>query len=137
MADQPQSREDHRIELPNGRIIGFAEYGAPDGEPVFFFHGWPSSRIQGRLFDVPAKERGLRIIAVDRPGIGCSTFVTNRKLLDWPPVLVSLADALGIGRFSVLGVSGGAPYVLASAHEIVDRLKAAGYVCGGSSAATV
>lgn len=78
----------------------------------------------------PACDRGLRILAPDRPGIGASTFQPGRKLLDWPPLLAQLADLLGISNFSILGISGGGPYVLACAHAISGRIAAAGIICG-------
>lgn len=125
------SRENEEIVLEDGRRITYAEYGDPDGgETVFFFHGWPSSRLQGRLLDASAREHGLRVVSPDRPGMGGATFVPGRRLLDWPPVVGGLADALGVPRFSVLGLSGGGPYVLACAHSLPHRLHRAGIVCG-------
>ncbi|MCB1098321.1 MAG: alpha/beta hydrolase [Verrucomicrobiae bacterium] len=122
--------EDIELTAPHGVVTGLAEYGDPNGMPVFFFHGWPSSRRQGRILHEPARARGLRIIAMDRPGIGKSTFVPDRQLLDWPPLLAQLAEAMEIEKFAVLGVSGGGPYVLASAFALPHRLTAAGIICG-------
>jgi pimeloyl-ACP methyl ester carboxylesterase len=70
------------------------------------------------------------MIAPDRPGMGLSDFKKNRALLDWPADVVELADALGIGRFAVAGVSGGGPYAAACALKIPDRLSAAGIISG-------
>ena len=47
----------------------------------------------------------MRVIAVDRPGIGGSEPEPNRKVLDWPSDVAALADALDSERFSVLGLS--------------------------------
>lgn len=123
-------REDIQLTTQQGTVVSFAEYGEPEGRPVFFFHGWPCSRRQARLLHGPALKRGLRIIALDRPGIGQSTFVPDRKLLDWPPLLEQIAERLLIDRFSVLGLSGGGPYALAAAFALPDRLAAAGVICG-------
>ena len=60
------------LTLRSGRRLCFAEYGALDGQPVFYFHGWPSSRLQASLLSALARERGLRLIAPDRPGAGRS-----------------------------------------------------------------
>ena len=118
------------LTLSTGRKIAFAEYGDPHGTPAFYFHGWPSSGIQGSLMHRDAEELGLRIISPDRPGLGRSEFQPNRMLLDWPPLLTDMADQLGIGKFHVFGVSGGGPYVLATAHAMPERLLSASVVCG-------
>ena len=116
--------------LPDGRRLGVAEFGAPDGEPVFYFHGFPASRLEAHLMDTLARERGARVIALDRPGYGLSDFAPRRTIPDWPDDVAACADALGVGRFSVVGVSGGGPYAAACALRLSDRLKAVGIVCG-------
>lgn len=122
---QPES-----IVLRDGRVLAYARYGAPAGVPVFYFHGWPGSRVEARLFDVIARRDGIRLIAIDRPGYGGSDFEPERTLLDWPEDVAALADALGIDRFGVLGVSGGGPYVAATTVRLRDRLHCACIVCG-------
>lgn len=123
-------RLDQRITLPDGRTLAFAEYGKHDGMPVLFFPGTPS----GRLFHHPdesiAVSLGARVITIDRPGYGLSDFQSNRTLLDWPEDVEGLADALGFDRFSVSGISGGAPYVAACAFKIPQRLTAAAIISG-------
>lgn len=121
---------DHVMTLSTGRRLGYAEYGNPSGVPMFYFHGWPSSRLQGELMHEVGRNRRLRIIAPDRPGIGLSEFQPGRKLLDWPPVLAELAEHLGWDRFHVLAVSGGGPYALATVHAMPERVLSAGVVCG-------
>jgi len=121
---------DHTVALTSGRKIGYAEYGDPAGVPMFYFHGWPGSRLQGEFMHEVGKKRGLRIVAPDRPGIGLSEFQPKRKLLDWPADITELAAHLGWTNFHVLGVSGGGPYVLACAHAMPERLLSAGVICG-------
>jgi pimeloyl-ACP methyl ester carboxylesterase len=121
---------DRILTLSSGRKLGYAEYGDPKGVPLFYFHGWPSSRLQGELMDAVGKQRGIRVIAPDRPGIGLSDFQPGRALLDWPPVLAELATHLGWVNYHVMGVSGGGPYVLACAHAMPERLLSAGVLCG-------
>ena len=116
--------------LSTGGELGFAEYGDPKGKPFIYYHGWPSSRLQGELMHSIGLERGLRFIAPDRPGIGLSTEQPGRSLLDWPPVLAELLAHLGVDRFHVMGISGGGPYVLATVHAMPERLCAAGVLCG-------
>lgn len=117
------------ITLSDNRILAYAEYGNPDGKPVFFFHGTPGSR----LFHPPdeiTKKIGVRFICTDRPGYGGSTFQPGRKLLDWPDDITRLADALGIDEFCVIGHSGGGPHSLACAHGLPDRVNAAATLSG-------
>ena len=118
------------LALQSGRRLCFAEYGAPDGQPLFYFHGWPSSRLQASLLHDLARAAGLRIIAPDRPGAGKSDPDPERHLRDWPPLVAELADHLGIDRFLVMGVSGGGPYATACAYWLPKRVRAAAVVCG-------
>lgn len=95
-----------------------------------YYHGWPSSRLQARLAHHLARERGLRIIAMDRPGMGSSTYEPGRTLSSWPDLVASFANSLGIGKFSQLGVSGGGPYALACAATIPERLTGSAVLAG-------
>jgi pimeloyl-ACP methyl ester carboxylesterase len=121
-----------KIELQDGRKLGFAESGPVQGTPIFYFHGFPSSRLDWQLFndDQLLAELNARIIALDRPGYGLSDFQRSRKTVDWPVDVVELANALQIDRFAVLGISGGGPYAIACASEISDCLTRVGVVCG-------
>ncbi|HEY1582298.1 MAG TPA: alpha/beta hydrolase [Chthoniobacterales bacterium] len=121
-----------KITLQNGQVLAIAEYGARDGAPVFFCHGWPSSRTMAELTDPAARGMGLRIISPDRPGIRDSSLTPERRLLDWPPVLAELADSLGIGEFRILGISGGAPYAFVAAWALPERVEAIAVVSGAS-----
>jgi pimeloyl-ACP methyl ester carboxylesterase len=121
---------DHQITLNDGRLLGFAEYGDLSGEPLLFFHGWPSSRFEAEMVAETAQKLQLRLIAADRPGFGLSSFQPNRKLTDWPADVIELAGRLGLDRFAVLGVSGGGPYAAVCALKIPQRLSTAGIVSG-------
>ena len=118
------------IELKSGRAVAMTEYGDANGEPVVFCHGWPSSRTMAQLTDDAARELNLRIISPDRPGIRHSAFHANRKLLDWPPLIAEVADNLDIANFRMLAVSGGAPYALATAWAMPQRVRAISIVSG-------
>jgi pimeloyl-ACP methyl ester carboxylesterase len=112
----PMDRNDCRvITLPDGRQLAYAEFGATDGMPVVYCHGFPSSRLEARLAHGAAVEARLRLIAPDRPGMGGSDRRPGRRLLDWPVDVAALLQHLAIERHAVLGVSGGAPYALACA----------------------
>jgi pimeloyl-ACP methyl ester carboxylesterase len=118
------------LPLKNGGRLAFVEYGDPNGEPVFFFHGWPSSRTMGELADKAARELNVRIISADRPGICDSSFQQNRQLLDWSDDLRQFADHLGIGQFRILAISGGAPYAYVSGLRMPDRVRGIAIVSG-------
>ena len=110
--------------------LAIHEFGTPDGRPLLFFHGWPGSGAQAVLLDVAAKKHGFRVLAPDRPGIGGSPFQSDRRLLDWPPLVRALAAEYGFRRIAVLGVSGGGPYALACAWALRDLVSTVSIVCG-------
>ncbi|MBF0452682.1 MAG: alpha/beta hydrolase [Candidatus Magnetomorum sp.] len=116
--------------LRDGRQLGFSDLGDPSGVPLFYFHGFPSSRLEAIAANNIAAELNVRLIAVDRPGIGLSDTKPQRTLLDWPDDVQELADALQIDQFSALGISGGGPYLMACAYKIPQRLISCGSVCG-------
>lgn len=119
------------IVLPDDRRLGFAEFGAPSGTPIFWLHGTPGARRQ-----IPpearaaARRRGVRLIGIDRPGVGDSTPHLYPSFHHWAHDLAVAADHLGIARFGLVGLSGGGPYLLAGAHAMPDRV-VAGAVLGG------
>jgi pimeloyl-ACP methyl ester carboxylesterase len=117
------------IQLADKRILAYAEYGDPAGSPVFFFHGIPGSRIFRPPDEITAK-MGVRLICIDRPGYGLSTFQPNRRILDWPQDVTALADHLGLEQFAVAGHSGGCPYVCACAHALPQRVSRAVILSG-------
>lgn len=130
-ARETMEMNDRQIMLSDGRLLGFSECGLPNGATVFYFHGFPGSRIEARLAQDSATRIGIRLIGIDRPGYGLSTFKENRRLMDWPGDVLELADVLEIDRFAVVGASGGGPYALVCALKISPRrLSAAAVVCG-------
>lgn len=124
-----QATDAKSIRLPDNRRLAYAEYGDPAGQPVFYFHGYPSSRLEAQLLESPARQRNLRVIAPDRNGIGESEPYPERRLLDWPADVEALADALDIEQFYLVGVSGGGPYALACAYRSGIRLEGIALVC--------
>jgi pimeloyl-ACP methyl ester carboxylesterase len=120
----------HVVELQDGAVVAFDEYGDPSGVPVIFCHGWPSSRSMAKLADEPAHALGVRIISPDRPGISGSSMQPDRKLNDWPRLLEQLVTHFGIGEFRMLAISGGAPYAYATALAMPKRVRAIAVVGG-------
>ncbi|HCA26172.1 MAG TPA: alpha/beta hydrolase [Betaproteobacteria bacterium] len=119
-----------QIRLPDGRRLGYAEFGDPRGAPVFFFHGLPGSRFQRHPDDGVAAALGVRLITCDRPGFGQSDAQPRRTMLTWAEDIVHLADARGIGRFALFGVSAGGPYAAACAFAIPHRLRRVAIISG-------
>ncbi|MBA2253982.1 MAG: alpha/beta hydrolase [Chloroflexi bacterium] len=119
-----------QLALRDGRRLGYLEYGDPKGRVLFFFHGFGSTRLMRHPDESIPAELGVRVISVDRPGIGLSDPKPGRALLDWPADVAAMADALGIGRFAVLGWSGGGPYALACAWMLPERVTSAGVISG-------
>ena len=95
----------------------------------------PGSRFF-RPPDEITRQVGVRLITIDRPGYGASSFQPGRRILDWPADVVELADALGLGKFSVAGHSGGGPYALACAFALPDRVTIAANICGAGPVET-
>ena len=118
------------LRLEDGRLLGYAVYGDPEGWPIFYFHGFPGSRLEAQLADRVAARMGIRLIALDRPGFGLSDFKPRRTIFEWPDDVVKITDALRINRFATIGVSGGGPYAAACALKIPQRLTAVAIVCG-------
>ena len=116
---------DDAIRLRDGRRLAFVEWGDPEGAPVFFFHGMWLSRFDCPDEAVTASSR-VRLVTVDRPGVGGSDVLLRRTYGDWPSDVVELADALEVERFGVVGWSAGGPYAAACAARIPERLTGVG-----------
>jgi pimeloyl-ACP methyl ester carboxylesterase len=120
--------------LSDGRRLGAAEYGDPAGPPLLYQHGVPGSRLDVSIGADEAARRGVRLIALDRPGIGLSDFRPGYRLTDWPSDVVQAADQLGLERFAVLGHSAGVAFTLACAAITPERLTRCGVVSGAAPA---
>src|SRR5438477_6659074 len=120
-----------RVEVRDGRKLGFAVFGNPDGWPILWFHGTPGARRQiPEAVRLVAEDRGIRFIGVDRPGTGLSTSHLYASILDHMADLEILADELRVHECAVIGLSGGGPYALAAGYAMPDRVKVIG-VLGG------
>ena len=113
---------EHRVTLPDGRILAAAEWGDPNGTPFITIHGTPGGRISWWQDPDIYRRFGLRRITYDRPGYGDSTRHPGRSVVDAVADVEHLTAALGIDRFLVSGGSGGGPHALALAALLPDRV---------------
>jgi len=114
------------VTLPDGRRLGYAQFGSVSALPVFYFHGWPGSRLEAGFFNI----QSVQMIGVDRPGYGLSDPHKDRKLEHWPHDIESLANQLGFDRFAVVGMSGGGPYAAACAYYFGKRIIKTALIAG-------
>jgi pimeloyl-ACP methyl ester carboxylesterase len=107
--------ETTRVTVVGGRRVAWTEHGDPRGALVVFLHGTPDSRAGKSYLAAAARERGLRIVCPDRPGVGCSEPLPGHTVAGYAGQVAALARALGAARYAVLGYSGGGPFALACA----------------------
>jgi pimeloyl-ACP methyl ester carboxylesterase len=124
-------RVEGTVAIDRRRRLSFAEFGSPSGRPFVWLHGTPGAHRQipvaARLLAV---ERDLRVVGIDRPGIGSSTPHRYASVREFATDLDIVADRLGFDRMAVIGLSGGGPYALAAGAALPDRVEAVG-VLGG------
>jgi pimeloyl-ACP methyl ester carboxylesterase len=120
------------IPLNDGRVLhAYETWPAGDTRTaVFWHHGTPNIGAPPVPLFAAAAEHGLRWVSYDRPGYGGSTPNPGRTVASAAQDVATVADALGIGRFCVLGHSGGGPHALACASLLGDRVMAAVSVSG-------
>lgn len=124
MNEVTRPRLEGSIAVRDGRRLGFAEFGSPYGPAIIWMHGTPGARrqipVEARAF---AERERLRIIGIDRPGIGSSTPYVYENVLDWTEDLRLVAEVLGIDTMHLIGLSGGGAYVLAAGAAMPERVQ--------------
>jgi pimeloyl-ACP methyl ester carboxylesterase len=130
------------VYLPDGRVLRAYDTredgidGAPGNAdspiPVFWLHGSPNVGSPPEPLFAAAAANGLRWVSYDRPGYGGSSPHEGRSVASAAADVAAVADALGLGRFAVLGHSGGGPHALACAALLPGRV---GAVVSGSAPA--
>lgn len=104
---RPVVDETRTLRLADGRDLGYAVRGDPDGTTLLHFHGALSSRWEGAIYHRAARAAGLRLISVDRPGIGASSPYPGRTVQAFAKDVAALLAHLSIRDAGVMGVSGG------------------------------
>jgi pimeloyl-ACP methyl ester carboxylesterase len=111
------------VRLPDGRSVTFSAAGLEGGFPIVYCHGaigsprWRTPDLD-RLID----RLGIRYLVVNRPGFAGSDPSPGRTVVDFARDLGEVMSILGHRRFSVVGVSAGAPYALACGWALAERL---------------
>lgn len=111
------------VRTPDGRILAYLDGGAPAGYPVIGLHGTPGCRLNRLADDSVYVEAGVRYVTTDRAGYGQSTRHHGRCVADEASDVRTIADALGLEQFSVVGGSGGGPHALACAALLRSRVE--------------
>ncbi|MCB1616281.1 MAG: alpha/beta hydrolase, partial [Pseudomonadales bacterium] len=123
--------KEYALPITRKRKLGIAEFGVQDGFPVFWFPGTPGGRRQvpyeARQF---ANNNKLRIICVERPGIGLSTRYLYEDIHAFSDDIAFVIEQLSIEKCGVVALSGGGPYALACANALSEQVVAAA-VFGG------
>jgi pimeloyl-ACP methyl ester carboxylesterase len=118
------------VAAADGRALTIAEWGDPDGFPVFFLHGTPGSRFVGQANASAYASVEARVITYDRPGYGGSDRFRGRRVVDSVADVSAIADSFGIERFAVIGGSWGGPHSLAVAARLPQRVTRAACMAG-------
>ncbi len=113
---------DNKLRLPDGRLMGYAQYGDASGRAVLAIHGTPGSRIMMQPADRFANQNGIFLIAPDRHGYGLSSISPDTSFRQWVDDIAVLLDLMNVDQFWVLGVSGGGPFATAIAAVMPQRV---------------
>ncbi len=110
------------VQLPDGRTVGFADFGDSGQTAVLWCHGGPGCRLGPAYSAARATDQGFRLIGIDRPGYGLSTPQPGRGIADWLVDALAVVGQLGIDRFITIGLSTGGSYALALAALAPERV---------------
>ncbi|HVD39904.1 MAG TPA: alpha/beta fold hydrolase, partial [Solirubrobacterales bacterium] len=116
--------EELKIGTADGRSLTVYDAGNPDGRPILFHHGTPSSGVPFERHVELAREQGVRLLSYDRAGYGDSTRMPGRAVTDVAQDVEVIAEKLGLEQFATWGRSGGGPHALATAAGLADRVVA-------------
>ncbi|TFB25012.1 alpha/beta hydrolase [Filobacillus milosensis] len=124
------STQNSRFELKDGRILGFNQYGKEDGYPILLFHGTPNSRLMYQPDSNDLEQLNAKLIILERPGYGISDPQPQQTVSDWTHVVKEFINFYSINKFSVAGISGGAPYALACSYHFTNQVETCSIISG-------
>ncbi|KAJ5151833.1 hypothetical protein N7492_010128 [Penicillium capsulatum] len=109
-----------------GRTIAFSEVGNPKGHVVLCCLGMGLTRYLPAFYDELARTLNLRLVTLDRPGVGESSPLQLDEPstpLSWPDDVAIVCNYLRVTKFSILAHSAGAIYALATALRIPQHIR--------------
>ncbi len=112
------------LEVPGYGTFEIGEYGKPDGEPYFFIPGFLGSLHQAMLLDKDARKLNMRLIGINKPGVGLSPFQEIHSARDFGLAVMHIADTMHIDRFGLMGLSLGCHLALGVAAVAGNRVTA-------------
>ncbi|KAJ5939445.1 hypothetical protein N7466_002579 [Penicillium verhagenii] len=114
------------IHPTSGRTIAFSEVGDPKGHVVLCCLGMGLTRYLPAFYDELARTLNLRLVTLDRPGVGESgphQLDEPSNPLSWPDDVAIVCNFLRVTKFSILAHSAGAIYALATALRIPQHIR--------------
>ena len=118
------------IVLPDGRKLGYSDWGPLNGKVVLFFPGIPCSRFFRFGSKELLEELNVRMFVLERPGYGLSDIKANRNILDWAADVNDFLEILDIEKANIVGYSGGGPFALACTYALFERINNTAIVSG-------
>ncbi len=119
MEDAPPIR---MARLADGHRLAFRDYGPQSGRPVLVYHGGMSSSLMPPGSGDLADSLNLRLICAERPGFGQSDRRPHYSFETVAEDMEELCDRLRLDRPALCGVVSGAPFALATAQRMGDRV---------------
>ena len=113
---------ENTLQLKDGRLLGYGDYGPRNGKPVVLCHHLLGSRKEKPFDEDLLQELGVRLIVPERPGVGFSSGAEDRSLSNWAEDVRQLADHLDLKHFYMAGLSSGGPHAAACASVLEDRV---------------
>lgn len=110
------------LEPGDGRTLHVYDTGAAGRLAVFWHHGTPNIGAPPEPLFAAADRLGIRWVSYDRPGYDGSSPHPGRTVASAAADVLSIADALGIDRFAVMGHSGGGPHALSCGALLPERV---------------
>ncbi len=115
-----------------GKKLLIQEWGSEDLPVVLFVHGFPGCADHGGLMAASSKWGAFRLIAMDRPGYGQSDLQKKITPYKFANQIKAFLDEKAIQELSIITVSGGAPYAMATAHLLKERVRKLTSVAGAA-----